>query len=660
MNNRSEERIAMKLREMKKRRWQIGMLFCLCLLVVAGVAGFFHLPARAKTYQKRVLTCPAEAPAGPGYAGFFLHTHNDDCFDENGSLVCPLPEIKAHVHDENCFVVSQELDCAIPESDGHKHTADCYTRVRGDLSCERSTEPVLDEEGNVLEEGHVHTDECYAWHEELSCGMAEGEGAHHHDESCWRTVTTLICDKTELIPHVHTDACYTVDEAGNASLICGMQELTEHVHGPECFTVYELDDGEPEETGEQAVYTTEDSNVEDSAAETDTEEITPAPEAPDAGNTEGAPEDGFIFLYPEEDETEIETDTWISTEDTDTDNTDPENANPENADEARTAETETAETEAADEESTEQENQEADPADVQETEEKENTEEDKEEENSADKETAEGEQESKETQETEENRESEEIPEAIPCVQLGGEKDGASVLAEVPESILGEIARLSLNDYSADEARAAILSAVNENAAEGEEREITALYVIDIGLMADGEPVIPEGETQIRFTLQTEEIRGMSAPKVYQLMNGTAERIREADFDLEAGTVSFTAFGFSPFAVVDLTGDETAEEPLSVRMPAQNFEESTDTVTVRVVAPDGAFPPETTMRVTQIEIESVMGVVQESVGGEITRVQAVDISFPSAERSPVCRRWISASLTRTGTRSSRWCRSMWT
>ena len=179
MNNRSEERIAMKLREMKKRRWQIGMLFCLCLLVVAGVAGFFHLPARAKTYQKRVLTCPAEAPAGPGYAGFFLHTHNDDCFDENGSLVCPLPEIKAHVHDENCFVVSQELDCAIPESDGHKHTADCYTRVRGDLSCERSTEPVLDEEGNVLEEGHVHTDECYAWHEELSCGMAEGEGAHH-------------------------------------------------------------------------------------------------------------------------------------------------------------------------------------------------------------------------------------------------------------------------------------------------------------------------------------------------------------------------------------------------------------------------------------------------------------------------------------------------
>ena len=56
--------------------------------------------------------------------------------------------------------------------------------------------------------------------------------------------------------------------------------------------------------------------------------------------------------------------------------------------------------------------------------------------------------------------ESEEIPETIPCVQLGGEKDGASVLAEVPESILGEIARLSLNDYSADEARAAILSAV--------------------------------------------------------------------------------------------------------------------------------------------------------------------------------------------------------
>ena len=158
MNNKTMTSAEAILRDRKKRGARNALLLCLAILVVAGVVGVFHLPATAKTYQKWVLTCPAEAPAGPGYAGFFLHTHNDDCFDENGNLVCPLPEIKAHVHDENCFVVSRELDCAIPESDGHQHTAECYTRVRGDLTCTLSTEPVLDEEGNVLEEGHVHTD----------------------------------------------------------------------------------------------------------------------------------------------------------------------------------------------------------------------------------------------------------------------------------------------------------------------------------------------------------------------------------------------------------------------------------------------------------------------------------------------------------------------
>ena len=414
MNDRKETQITMKLREMKKRKWHIGLLVCLSLLVAAGVAGIFHLPAATKTYQVRELTCTAEPPKGEACADFFVHIHNDDCYDGDGHLVCPLPEIKPHRHTEDCYSTGRVLACGLPESDGHQHTADCYTPVRGDLICELSTEPVLDEQGNVLQEGHVHTDECYEWRDELTCGMEEGQGAHHHDDSCYQTETTLTCDKPEIILHTHTDDCYLkdddgniyVDENGNAQLICGQVQVLEHVHGPECFTVHELDE-EPDETD---------------------------PESAASGQ--------FFFMDEEnEDETEDGTD--------------------------------------------------------------------------------------------------------------GTEPDEAG---ETPETI-------------------------DETEPVDEET---------------GEPA--------------EETTGEETDKE------TGEETEQADGKTE---------------------ESSPEEPLSVRMPAQNFEESTDTVTVRVAAPDGAFPPETTMRVTQIEIESVMGVVQESVGGEITRVQAVDISFFDADGNEI-------------------------
>ena len=249
MNNRRENQITMK-----KQKWHVGLLVCLSLLVAAGIAGIFHLPATTKTYQVRELTCTAVPPTGAACADFFVHIHNDDCYDGDGHLVCPLPEIKPHRHTEDCYTTSKVLACGLPESDGHQHTADCYTPVRGDLICELSTEPVLDEQGNVLQEGHVHTDECYEWRDELTCGMEEGQGAHHHDDSCYQTETTLTCDKPEIILHTHTDDCYLkdddgniyVDENGNAQLICGQVQVLEHVHGPECFTVHELDE-EPDE-----------------------------------------------------------------------------------------------------------------------------------------------------------------------------------------------------------------------------------------------------------------------------------------------------------------------------------------------------------------------------------------------------------------------------
>ena len=82
MGNRVTELLKAKRRQVR----HLALVLVLALLVAAGVGGIFHLPAIAKTYQKTVLACTAVPPTGPGYAGFFVHVHNDDCFDENGNL----------------------------------------------------------------------------------------------------------------------------------------------------------------------------------------------------------------------------------------------------------------------------------------------------------------------------------------------------------------------------------------------------------------------------------------------------------------------------------------------------------------------------------------------------------------------------------------------
>ena len=288
MGNRGETQVQILLRRAKRRKWHTLLLLCLAILVTAGVGGVFHLPAITKTYQVTELTCSAVPPEGAACADFFVHIHNDDCFDAERNLVCPLPEIRPHRHTADCYSTTRELICMTPETDGHQHTADCYTRVRGDLICTLSTEPVLDEAGNVLEEGHVHTDECFAWNDELSCGLEAGEGAHHHDESCYETITTLTCAEPEILLHTHTDACWQknedgsiyVDEDGNSFLICGQLQVLEHVHGPACFTTYELDDGEPEEEEQPAENNNQETQTGDGVVtdNSDTE--------PDAGNTD--------------------------------------------------------------------------------------------------------------------------------------------------------------------------------------------------------------------------------------------------------------------------------------------------------------------------------------------------------------------------------------
>ena len=134
MTNRTENQVNTMLRTIKRRRWYAALLVCLALVVTAGVAGVFHLSAIAKTYQVTELTCTAVPPEGPAYADFFVHIHNDDCFDANGNLVCPLPEIKPHRHTADCYTTTRTLICTTPESDGHQHTEACYN-ANGEVQC---------------------------------------------------------------------------------------------------------------------------------------------------------------------------------------------------------------------------------------------------------------------------------------------------------------------------------------------------------------------------------------------------------------------------------------------------------------------------------------------------------------------------------------------
>lgn len=223
-----------------------------------------------------------------GYADFVLHTHDDMCYDRNGDLVCPLPEIEEHEHNRRCYRESEVLICGEEET-GHIHDPNCFTSIRGDLICGQEeeeghthgracyeTEETLvceQEEGEdhthdedcyeteeVLvcdleeSEGHCHSDDCYEWTEELICGREEDLEGHIHDEDCYTTVKELVCDEEEIIPHTHGERCFDTEDCP----LCEEEDASEHTHPLICGKLQVLEhrhdetcavemEGEPEE-----------------------------------------------------------------------------------------------------------------------------------------------------------------------------------------------------------------------------------------------------------------------------------------------------------------------------------------------------------------------------------------------------------------------------
>ncbi len=179
-----------------------------------------------------------------------LHTHDDscydeECFDEEGKLIegsrpsCGLLQLEEHMHTQECFktveLTPEEVAALDQGAKLHIHTEECY-----------------DEEGNLVcghDATHIHMPECYDDGGQLICGY--GTAVHVHEAKCYDAEGNLICGY-ETASHVHEDSCYDAegnlqcgyetathvhgkecyDEEGN--LICGY-EAAVHVHEDSCY-----------------------------------------------------------------------------------------------------------------------------------------------------------------------------------------------------------------------------------------------------------------------------------------------------------------------------------------------------------------------------------------------------------------------------------------
>ena len=156
------------------------------------------------------------------FPGMVIHTHDDSCCDENGNLVCQLPEIKEHVHTAECYATEKTLICDQIEGSGSS-AEDLFTDVPSGFDDPLSA---------FSDGGHTHTEACWQEVHHLTCALPEVV-LHVHGEGCYDEEGNLICTQPEVIAHQHTDECFDVAEIPEQqNLICGKEE---HIHTEACY-----------------------------------------------------------------------------------------------------------------------------------------------------------------------------------------------------------------------------------------------------------------------------------------------------------------------------------------------------------------------------------------------------------------------------------------
>lgn len=229
--NRMRKADAYVARHRRHGLWQkiVGGMAC---VVVFGTTYALILPAitmekydcgleehtHTEACYTKVATTRQQPVCTPESLG--LHTHGEDCYDENGVLRCGYADFVVHQHDAACYSADGELWCQLPEIKVHAHDENCYDS-QGNLTCDQP-EIAL----------HTHDESCYDEQGTLTCGLPEVQ-EHVHSDACFQTVEVdtdeLTCGQEESEEHQHSALCY-----GNWELTCGIEE---HTHTEECATI---------------------------------------------------------------------------------------------------------------------------------------------------------------------------------------------------------------------------------------------------------------------------------------------------------------------------------------------------------------------------------------------------------------------------------------
>ena len=163
----------------------------------------------------------AQLPSNTGIlcCGLEVHQHTDECYDQNGELICGYADFVVHKHNASCFSPDGELICQLPEIEVHQHDASC--------------------------ENDQH---------ELICGKDEVT-LHKHDRSCYDENGTLICKKLEVTEHIHSSKCFQTTAVSYEKEYDGMDIGLDADEGifPVAASQLEMQVGEPSESVRNAV-----------------------------------------------------------------------------------------------------------------------------------------------------------------------------------------------------------------------------------------------------------------------------------------------------------------------------------------------------------------------------------------------------------------------
>ena len=159
----------------RRRRILLTLFASIAVAIVIGVAYVLTQGGRAMNVPERVLNCPV--------AGTVAHQHDASCYDDEGNLVCVLPELEYHVHDDSCYEEQTVLVCGQEESEEHTHTDDCYEVTR-ELVCGKEE----------VTETHQHGPGCF---EDVSVKMPEQAFEHKFSDKDDKVVLDVRVDAPE-------------------------------------------------------------------------------------------------------------------------------------------------------------------------------------------------------------------------------------------------------------------------------------------------------------------------------------------------------------------------------------------------------------------------------------------------------------------------------